>query len=78
MDSAPPEILAELLPLVVYTILGGALTAGGLAVEYASLQHFGSGEAMVGIWLAAIGMVMLYAGLYGIGYQKVFASVRSS
>ena len=78
MDSAPPELLAELLPLAVYTILGGVLTAGGLAAEYASLQHFGSGEAMVGIWLAAIGMVMLYAGLYGIGYQKVFASVRSS
>ncbi|ELY45686.1 hypothetical protein [Natronorubrum sulfidifaciens] len=78
MGSAAPELVVELLPLVAYTIIGGVLTAGGIAAEYASVQHLGSGEAMVGIWLAALGMVMLYAGLYGIGYQKLFVSIRSS
>ena len=78
MASATPELLAELLPLVVYTVLAGVLTAGGLAVEYASIQHLGSGETMVAIWLAAIGFVMLYAGLYAIAYQKVFARVLVS
>ncbi|ELY36279.1 hypothetical protein [Natronorubrum tibetense] len=71
MGSATPELLAELLPLVVYTVLAGVLTAGGLAVEYASIQHLGSGETMVALWLAAIGFVMLYAGLYGIAYKKL-------
>ncbi|MXV61488.1 hypothetical protein GS429_05300 [Natronorubrum sp. JWXQ-INN-674] len=71
MGSATPEVLAELLPMLAYTIIAGVLTAGGIAAEYASLQHFGSGEAMVGVWLAAIGCIMLYAGVYGIGYKKV-------
>ncbi|QSX00691.1 hypothetical protein [Haloterrigena alkaliphila] len=72
MASATPELLTELLPLVIYAVAGGLLTAGGLAAEYASLQHLGAGEAMVGAWLAAIGCVMLYAA-YSIGYRKVLA-----
>ncbi|TYL39616.1 hypothetical protein CV102_04820 [Natronococcus pandeyae] len=72
------ELLAESLSLLLYTIVAAVLTAGGLAAEYASVQHLGSGEAAVALWLAVLGGVMLYAGVYGIGYQKVFASVRSS
>ena len=73
MTPAIPEVLTELLPLVAYTLVAGVLTVGGVAAEYASLQHLGSGEMMVSLWLAAIGCVMLYAGVYGIGYQKVLA-----
>lgn len=76
MGSATPELLAELLPLAVYTILAGVLTAGGIAAEYASFQHLSSGEATVALWLAAIGVLLLYAGVYGIGYQKLAARVR--
>ncbi|AGB35949.1 hypothetical protein [Natronococcus occultus] len=72
------ELVAESLSLLLYTLVAVVLTAGGLAAEYASAQHFGSGEAMVAVWLAAIGAIMLYAGVYGIGYQKVLASLRSS
>lgn len=73
MGTAAPEILTELLPLLAYAIAGSLLTAGGIAAEYASVQHLGSGEMMVSLWLAAIGCVMLYAGAYGLGYQKVLA-----
>jgi hypothetical protein len=72
------ELLVESFALLLYTVAAAVLTAGGLAAEYASVQHFGSGEAVVALWLAALGAVMLYAGVYGIGYQKVLASVRSS
>ena len=72
------ELIAESLALLLYVLVGAVLTAGGLAAEYASLQHFGSGEAVVALWLAGLGAIMLYAGIYGIGYQKVLASVRSS
>ncbi|RQG92709.1 hypothetical protein EA462_00290 [Natrarchaeobius halalkaliphilus] len=78
MTSIGPELLVELLPILAYTLIAAVLTAGGLAAEYASLQHLGSGEAMVALWLAAIGAVMLYAGLYGIGYRKVFLRVIAS
>ncbi|MFC4439834.1 MULTISPECIES: hypothetical protein [Natrialbaceae] len=72
------ELIAESLSVLLYVAVGAVLTTGGIAAEYASVQHFGSGEAAVALWLAALGGVMLYAGVYGIGYQKVLGSVRSS
>ena len=66
-----PSVLAESLTLLLYTLLAGALSIGGIVAEYTSYQYVASGELMVGLWLAAIGAVMLYAGLYAIGYQKV-------
>ncbi|MFD1565335.1 hypothetical protein ACFR99_17505 [Haloarchaeobius amylolyticus] len=73
MTSIGPELLVESLSLIVYTVVAGALTVGGILVEQASLQHLGAGEAMIALWLAALGGVMLYAGVYGLGYQKVLA-----
>ena len=73
MTSIGPELLAESLSLIVYTVVAGVLTVGGALVEQASLQHLGAGEAMIALWLAALGGVMLYAGVYGLGYQKVLA-----
>lgn len=71
MASSNPELLAELIVLLLYALVATVLTAAGVAVEYTSVQYLSSGEAAVGVWLAAIGAVMLYAGVYGIGYQKV-------
>ncbi|SDD07999.1 hypothetical protein [Natrinema hispanicum] len=73
MTSIGPELLTESLSLLVYTVIAGVLTVGGALVEQASLQHLGAGEAMIALWLAALGGVMLYAGVYGLGYQKVLA-----
>ncbi len=73
MTSIGPELLTESLSLIVYTVVAGVLTVGGALVEQASLQHLGAGEAMIALWLAVLGGVMLYAGAYGIGYQKVLA-----
>lgn len=72
------ELLVESVSMLLYTVVAAVLTAGGLAAEYASVQHLGSGEAVVALWLAALGGVMLYAGVYGLGYQKLIASVRST
>ncbi|PCR91904.1 hypothetical protein [Natrinema ejinorense] len=73
MTSLGPELIAEALSLVVYTVVAGLLTVGGVLVEQASLQHLGSGEAMIAVWMAILGGVMLYAGAYGLGYQKVLS-----
>ncbi|ELZ19103.1 MULTISPECIES: hypothetical protein [Natrinema] len=73
MTSIGPELLTESLSLLVYTVVAGVLTVGGALVEQASLQHLGAGEAMIALWLAALGGVMLYAGVYGLGYKKVLA-----
>ncbi|WP_254762481.1 hypothetical protein [Natrinema marinum] len=73
MSSIGPELLVESLQLLIYTLVAGTLTVGGVLVEQASLQHLGAGEAMIALWLGALGAVMLYAGTYGVGYQKVLS-----
>lgn len=65
------ELLAESVSMLLYTVVAVALTVGGAFAEYTSLQHFGSGELAAALWLAAIGGIMLYAGVYGIAYQKL-------
>ncbi|MHC3436875.1 hypothetical protein ACYJ1Y_01975 [Natrialbaceae archaeon A-gly3] len=69
------ELLVEAFTLLVYAALAGLLTAGGFVLEYTSLQYLSSGETVVALWLAAFGAVMLYAGVYGLGYGKVLARV---
>ncbi|OVE83645.1 hypothetical protein [Natronolimnobius baerhuensis] len=78
MSSLSPELLVEAAQVVVYLVVAVVLTAGGLAAELASVQQFGAGEMATALWLAAIGGVMLYAGIYGIAYKKVLARAMVS
>ncbi len=71
MELPNPELLSELAVTALYVLVAGVLTVGGLAVEYASLQYLGAGELTAAGWLALAGAVMLYAGLYGVGYGKL-------
>ena len=71
MDVPGAELLAELIAGVAYLVLAVALTVIGLALEYASLQSMDGGELTTTVWFAALGAVFLYAGIYGVGYQKL-------
>lgn len=73
MDSIAPELLVELAPQLLYALAGVVLTIVGIGAEYTSVQYFGGGDLELAIWFAAFGAVALYAGLYGIGYQKLLA-----
>ncbi|AEH35853.1 hypothetical protein [Halopiger xanaduensis] len=77
MTSLDPELVIESLSVVFYAIAASALTIGGIAAEYASTQHLGAGDQTVALWLAAIGAVMIYAGVYGLGYQKLLVEVQA-
>lgn len=78
MTSAVPEVLVELLSLAVYTILAGLLTVGGVLAENASLQHFGGGDLVMAGWFGAVGAVMLYAGVYAIGYERMLVKASET
>jgi len=71
MAPFDPELLTESLIVLLYALVAAVLTAGGALAEYSSLQQFGAGETTVALWLAAFGLVLLYAGLYKIGYERV-------
>ncbi len=66
----------ELLLTVLYGLLGAGLTALGVVAEYVSLQHLGTGELAVGIWMAIFGAILLYGGIYAVGYQRLATRLR--
>ena len=72
MTSVGSDVLVEIAHLALYALLATAFTVGGLLAEYVSLQHLGS-DPLLALWFAALGGVLLYAGLYGVGYRKVVA-----
>ena len=71
MTLRTPELLVETLLLSLYALGAVALTAGGLVAEYASLQYLGAGDLTVALWLAVLGAILLYAGVYALGYRTL-------
>ena len=67
------EVLIELL---AYLLLAGVITAIGLAAEVNSYLYLTGGETTVALWLAGIGALFLYAGVYMVGYGKLLPAVR--
>ncbi|MFC3959749.1 hypothetical protein [Halovivax cerinus] len=65
------ELLVEIVSLAVYAVLAVVFTVVGVLAESASLQHLGGNDLFLAGWLAAIGFVMLYAGIYAVGYRKL-------
>lgn len=56
---------AELFDLVVtlgYAVLGAGLVGTGLLAELRSFASLSSGELVMGLWLAGIGVVAIAAG----------------
>ncbi|MGB9964551.1 hypothetical protein [Halobacterium hubeiense] len=56
---------AELVDLAVtlaYAVLGAGLVGTGLLAELRSVASLGSGELVLGAWLAAMGVVAIAAG----------------
>ncbi|MFW6018342.1 MAG: hypothetical protein ACOCPX_05930 [Halapricum sp.] len=56
------EGITDTLPELLYTVLAGGLTGIGVLAETTGLQTITGGDTMVGLWMAAIGLVALYAG----------------
>jgi len=73
-----PDVLLTPLTLLAYGALAVVLTAAGLVAEYASLQQYAAGELTVALWLAALGALLLYAGCYAIGYQRLLSLALTS
>jgi|GEM_PF-2201425 len=62
------EVIAE---LIAYLVAAAALTGLGLAAEISSFLRLGAGETTIAIWFAFIGALLLYAGVYMMGYEKL-------
>ncbi|AGN01563.1 hypothetical protein L593_08090 [Salinarchaeum sp. Harcht-Bsk1] len=60
------ELAGSLLAAVAFTL-------AGLFVELQSVLSFAGGEMSTGTWFAVLGMLLLYAGVYLLGYERVVA-----
>ena len=75
------EFIGEFLPLAAYGVASLVLTSLGFLTERAGLQHLAVGDNTLGIWMAGMGVVLLYAGVILLGYRgflKQAANARST
>mgnify|MGYP000309587863 CR=1 FL=1 len=71
------ETLSEIVPELLYAVLASALTLLGLFVENTGIQTLGSGDATMGLWMTAVGIVALYAG-FKLAREKVVPGLRAA
>lgn len=63
--------MAAAIEIAAYLVVAVALTAFGLFVEFHSYLQYTAGEPAAALWLAGFGALVLYAGIYLVGYDKV-------
>ncbi|MBX0322251.1 hypothetical protein EGH21_04295 [Halomicroarcula sp. F13] len=78
MNGLVSESLAELLGLLVSALLAGVLTVVGVLTESAGLSNLLAGQSVFGLWELWMGAVLLYAGLYMLGYKRVWLGLHRS
>lgn len=75
------ELLADSLPellVAVLTILASiAFSLVGVAMEVLAANQFLTGRTGLGVWELAVGAVLLYAGVYLLGYQQARVRLRA-
>ncbi|WP_135306251.1 hypothetical protein [Haloarcula amylovorans] len=73
MTALLSESLAELLGMVASVLVAGLLTVVGALTESAGLTDLLAGQSTMGLWELWMGTILLYAGVYMLGYQRVLA-----
>lgn len=63
----------ELLELVVTAALSVAMAVGGTAMEVFAVTDLTTGQTTLGAWELAVGALLLYGGVYLVGYQRLWA-----
>ncbi|MBX0295274.1 hypothetical protein [Haloarcula nitratireducens] len=73
MTALLSESLVELLGLVASALVAGLLTVVGALTESAGLTDLLAGHPTMGLWEIWMGAILLYAGIYMLGYRRVLA-----
>jgi len=62
--------------LLVSLILSPVLTIAGALIEQAALADLSAGVSTFALWELGMGLLLLYIGMYKLGYQKLVPAVR--
>lgn len=60
-----------------YALGAAALTAVGVAAEYSSFRSAVGGDAIMTVWFAFVGLVVLYVGVYLLGYRTLLGGAAA-
>jgi len=71
------ETLVEVIPELVFGVLASGLTLIGLVAENAGLHNLNGGHTTIGLWMAAVGIVAIYAG-FKVAREKVVPGIRAA
>lgn len=72
MDGFLSTELVAGLDALVSLLATGVFTTVGTLTEHAGLQNVLAGHAAIGVWEVWMGAVALFAGLYLLGYRRVY------
>lgn len=65
--------LADIAVLVLAAIASAGFIAAGVFVELIASSHLLGGDLYLGLWEAAFGLILLYAGVWVLGYHEVWS-----
>lgn len=71
MQAVLLDVAAEVVSLVAWGVVGGALGLAGFLMEDIALTNLLSGDAVLGLWYLYMGTLALYAGIYLIGVRTM-------
>ena len=70
--------LAELLSVLLAAAAAGLLTVVGALTENAGIADLLAGPSVFALWEIGMGLLLLYAGLYMLGYRRVWLELRGT
>ena len=68
--------LGELLSLLLRALAAGLLTVVGALTENAGIGDLLAGPSVFGLWEVGMGALLLYVGIYMLGYRQVWLGLR--
>jgi len=78
MNVVAFESVGELFGLLLAAAAAGLLTLVGTLTENAGIADLLAGQAIFGLWELGMGGLLLYAGLYMLGYKRVWLGLRNT
>lgn len=78
MTTLAFESAGELLGLLLSALAASGLTVIGALAETAGLDALAAGQSVLGAWELGMGAIALYAGVYMLGYQRIWRRLRQT
>lgn len=71
MVRLSPELLAELVEILLFGVGTLTLSGVGLYLEEFAISTASTGEPLLGAWIGLMGLVAFYFGPYLMGYDEL-------